>query len=405
MKVAHFDCPSGASGNMILGALLDAGLEAAGLEAELRKLDLPAWTLEQERVRKGPIAALQVDFAVPDRPGGHTERSYGEIDALIATSDLAATPKARARAMFRRLAEAEAAVHGVPVAEVHFHEVGAVDSILDIVGVAVAVDLLGIGEAGVSRINVGGGTVRTQHGVLPVPAPATVRLLEGTGAEIYSTTEEAELLTPTGALVLTSLATAYGPSPAMRVVAHGYGAGHADLSTPNVLRATLGERDDRGGFESDHAAVVETNIDDMNPEFYAYVADRLWAAGALDVATTPISMKKGRPGTQLSVIVEPSNLDAVAEVLLTETTTLGVRTYDVRRLKLTRQQFVVGTHYGPIGVKAAYMHGRLRDVAPEAEDCRRAAEAHQVPLRTVYDAARAAGLDQAADQSDRPESG
>ncbi len=390
MSRAHFDAASGASGNMILGALIDAGLDTGALETELRKLDLSGWSIRQERVQRGSIAALHLEFDIEASGSDRAGRTFREIDDLIETSRVGPAPKQRARDIFRRLAEAEARVHGVPVADVHFHEIGAADAILDIVGAAVAVELLGLDEISVSRINVGGGTVTTSHGVLPVPAPATVHLLEGSGAPVYSTTEDAELLTPTGAAVLTGLASAYGPLPPMRVHAHGYGAGTRELDPPNVLRVTLGQPD---AELADTAVVIETHIDDMNPEFYPYVVDRLLEAGALDVATSPIGMKHGRPGAKLTVIAPPDRADAAIEILLTETTTLGVRTHEVKRTKLVRHQFVVETAYGPIAVKASYLRGELRDVAPEATDCARAAEAHSAPLRSVYDAARAAGLD------------
>ena len=399
MTRAHFDAASGASGNMILGALIDAGLDAGGLETELRKLDLTGWSIRLERVRRGSITALHLEFDITASGSG---RTFREIDDLIEASAVGPAPKRRARDIFRRLAEAEARVHGVPVADVHFHEIGAADAILDIVGAAVAVELLGLGEISVSRINVGGGNVRASHGVLPVPAPATVQLLEGSGAPVYSTTEDAELLTPTGAAVLTSLAGAYGPLPPMRIHAHGYGAGTRELDRPNVLRVTLGQPD---AERADTAMVIETHIDDMNPELYPYMVDRLLEAGALDAVTSAIGMKHGRPGTKLTVIAPPDRADAAIEILLAETTTLGVRVHEVIRTKLARHRFVVETAYGPIAVKASYLRGDLRDVAPEAADCARAAEARSTPLRAVYDAARAAGLDaapaQAPDGTDR----
>ncbi len=392
MRIAHFDCPAGASGNMFLGACLDAGLDQDALEAGLRLLELPPWRLATRRVRRGTIAALHAEFELPDAEpsGGHPHRAYGEIDELIAAANIADGPKSRARAMFHRLAEVEGRVHDVATADVTFHEVGAVDSILDIVGAALAVELLELDEVTVSRINVGGGSVATQHGLLPVPAPATLRLLDGSGALTYSTTEQAELLTPTGALLLTSLASAYGPQPGMRIQAHGYGAGTLELDSPNILRVTIGDRTEE--LHGDQVVVVETNIDDMNPELYDYVAERLFESGALDVTTTPIGMKKGRPGTQLSAIVPSGAVDAIVHVLMRETTTLGVRCHDVRRLKLPRHEFSVDTRYGPVRVKVSYLDDVLRDVAPEAEDCRAAAAAHGAPYRSVYDAARSAGL-------------
>ncbi|MBM4435873.1 MAG: nickel pincer cofactor biosynthesis protein LarC [Actinobacteria bacterium] len=388
MKIAHFDCPAGASGNMILGALIDAGLDVAWLESELRKLALPAWQLVRQRVVRQGISALHVDFDV--QAASEAPRGLTQIQSLIASAGLSPRVRAHALAMFARLGGVEAAVHGVPVEQVHFHEIGAVDAILDVVGAALAFDALEFEKVNVSRINVGGGVVRAAHGVLPVPAPATVRLLEGSAATLYSSTDVGELLTPTGALVLTEFATSYGPAPALQLRRHGYGAGARDLDFPNVLRVLVGAAAE--GPTTDTAVVFETNIDDMNPQIYPHVTERLFAVGALDVTTTALGMKKGRPGVLLSAIAPPERVEAVIDVLLAETTTLGVRMYDVRRAKLERRSYTVDTPYGAIGVKASYVGRRRRDVAPEAEDCRRAALAHRTPFRSVYDAARAAGL-------------
>lgn len=386
MTTAYFDCQAGASGNMILGALLDAGLDKTRLLADLRKLDLPPWELRDERVRRGLIDARLVDFEIEDR--GH-HHPYPDIDARIAAADLEPRIKQNARQVFHRLAEAEARVHGTAVHEVEFHEVGAADSVLDVVGAAVAFDLLGINRVVVSPINTGSGWVETAHGRLPVPAPATTQLLAGTGAVAYGSDVKFELLTPTGAAVLTHAADAHGPLPPMRVLQIGYGAGTARLSIPNVLRVTLGQP--VGAHLADSATVIETNIDDMNPEAYEYVSARLFAAGALDVWTAPIVMKGGRPATQLCALTPGDAADTVIDVILTETTTLGVRAYQVQRTKLQRASYSVTTPFGDIRVKASYLHGTLRDAAPEAADCHRIAAHQGVPWRDVYDAARAAG--------------
>ncbi len=386
MTTAYFDCLAGASGNMILGALLDAGLDKTRLLAELRKLDLPPWELRDERVRRGLIDARLVDFEIEDR--GH-HHPYPDIDARIAAADLEPGVKHSARQVFRRLAEAEAHVHGTRVSEVEFHEVGAADSILDVVGAAVAFDLLSIDRVVVSPINTGSGWVETAHGRLPVPAPATTQLLAGSGAVAYGSDVKFELLTPTGAAVLTHAADAHGPLPPMRVLQTGYGAGTARLSIPNVLRVTLGQPVQ--SHQADTATVIETNIDDMNPEAYQYVSARLFAAGALDVWTSPIVMKGGRPAIQLCALGSNDTAGALIDLILTETTTLGVRTYQVRRTKLQRASYSVATPFGDVRVKASYLHGALRDAAPEAADCHRIAAERGVPWRDVYDAARAAG--------------
>ncbi|MDE2869466.1 MAG: nickel pincer cofactor biosynthesis protein LarC [Chloroflexota bacterium] len=386
MTTAYFDCQAGASGNMILGALLDAGLDKTRLLAELRKLDLPPWELSDEHVQRGLIQARLVDFDIEDR--GH-HHPYTDIDARIAAADLEPGIKKEARQIFRRLAEAEAHIHGTQVNEVEFHEVGAADSVLDVVGAALAFHLMGIDHVVVSPINTGSGWVDTAHGRLPVPAPATTRLLAGSGAVAYGSDVKFELLTPTGAAVLTHAADAYGPLPPMRVLQTGYGAGTARLAIPNVLRVTLGQAAET--HQADTATVIETNIDDMNPEAYEYVSARLFAAGALDVWTAPIVMKGGRPATQLCALASSDTADTLIDLILAETTTLGVRTHQVHRTKLPRHAFSVTTPYGQVRVKASYLHGTLRDAAPEATDCRRIAAEHGVPWRDVYDAARAAG--------------
>ena len=390
MTTAYFDCQAGASGNMVLGALLDAGLDKARLLIELSKLDLPPWKLRDERVRRGLIEARLVDFEIEDRGGHH---AYADIDARIAAAGLKPEVRTQARQVFRRIAEAEAHIHGTDVGEVEFHEVGAADSVLDVVGAIVGFDLLAIDRVVVSPINTGSGWVETAHGRLPVPAPATVRLLAGSGAVAYGADVKFELLTPTGAAVLTHVADDHGPLPAMRVLGAGYGAGTARLSIPNVLRVTLGET--LGADEADTAVVIETNIDDMNPEAYEYVTARLFAAGALDAWTTPIVMKGGRPATQLSALALTEAAPALIDVILSETTTLGLRTHQVQRTKLQRASFSVTTPYGDVRVKASYLHGALRDVAPEAADCRRIAAGRGVVWRDVYDAARSAGREAA----------
>ena len=371
---------------MVLGALLDAGLDKALLINELEKLNLPPWKLRDEHVQRGSLRARHVDFEIEDRDNHH---AYVEIDTRIASSNLPPHIRATSQELFRRLAEAEAQVHGVPIEDVQFHEVGASDSLLDLVGASVAFDLLAIEHVTVSPINVGGGTVMTAHGQIPVPAPATARLLALSGAVAYGSDVDFELLTPTGAVILTHLADAYGPLPAMRIDHVGYGAGSADLPIPNILSVTLGTSD--GNHGSDIATVIETNIDDMNPELYAYVSERLFAAEALDVWTVPIVMKEGRPGAQLAVLAKARAVQNLINLILAETTTLGVRVHEVHRTTLPRKSLTVETQYGQVRVKASYLHGSLRDVAPEAADCRRIASEHDVAWRDVYDAARLTG--------------
>ena len=401
MTIARVDCPAGASGNMFLGALLDAGLDQGELEAELRTLDLPRWRLARGSVRRGSLAATHMDFEVDDAHAKGSLDDAESMDAVVAASDVRADARDRARRMIRRLAEAEATVHGVEPDEVHFHELGAVDFVLDIVGACVAVNMLDITSMSTSPINTGSGTVSTSHGVLPVPAPATLQILEGSSLEVYSTDVAFELLTPTGALVLSEFTTHPGPAPTMRVAATGYGSGTAELAIPNVLRVTLGEATEAIG--TDIVTVIEANVDDMNPEFYPLMIERLFEAGALDVTLSPLAMKKGRPGTLVRVLATADKSDAAVDVLLRETSTLGVRLHDARRVKAPRHSLRVDTRYGPIRVKASYFDGRLRDVAPEADDCARAARDHGVRLQAVYDASRAAALEVAP--RDQPSKG
>tara|TARA_Y100000588_G_scaffold324446_1_gene357614 strand:+ start:19442 stop:20647 length:1206 start_codon:yes stop_codon:yes gene_type:complete len=387
VNIAHFDCHAGASGNMVLGALLDAGLNKEHLLTELRKLDLPPWEMVDERTTRGPLSARFVDFKIEGQTGHHF---YRGIDKTIASADLRTNVRTASRELFRRLAEAEAAVHGTTVNEVEFHEVGAADAVLDIVGAMVAIDLLSIDSVTVSPINTGSGTVMTAHGRLPIPAPATARLLAESDAISYGSKTEFELLTPTGAAVLTQLASEYGPHPHMRVHSIGYGAGSADLPIPNVLRVVMGHSESNPN--SDTAIVIEANIDDMNPEIYPYVAERLFRAAALDVWTTPIVMKEGRPATQLSILCQPDNTDELTKIVLSETTTLGLRTQKVDRTILKREIIAVETQFGMINVKVSYLDDSVRDVAPEASDCKRLAIQHAVAWREVYDAARSAGF-------------
>ncbi len=392
MRIAYFDCFSGISGNMVLGALLDAGLELERLQAELAQLKLPGYRLAAELVRRGGLSGTLVRVDCEEQSA---HRHLSDVEAIIDASELPAEVRQGSKAIFRRLAQAEAQVHGRPVEQVHFHEVGAIDAIVDIVGAAVGLWLLGVVGVFGSAVRVGRGTVQCAHGLLPVPAPATLELLRG--VPIYGRDVEAELVTPTGAAILTALARGYGDAPPMRVERIGYGAGSRELPHPNLLRVTIGETaDEPAGYEQDRVTLLETNIDDMNPQLYEHAMERLFAAGALDVYLTPVQMKRNRPGTKLSALVADEQLPAVLDAMLTETTAIGVRATAVRRWKLAREQVIVQTRYGPIEVKVARRAGRVVNVAPEYRACRAAAAAHRVPLKEVQAAAletaRAAGL-------------
>ena len=387
MKVAFFDPFAGAAGDMFLGALIDTGWPASELEAELRKLPIENYTIQVKKVTRGPIAATHVHFKI----GAELHhRNLATITGIIETSSLAAPVRDRAIAMFRDLAEAEARAHGSTIDKVHFHEVGAVDSILDIVGAAAGLEWLGAADIVVAPMNTGGGTVNTRHGEIPVPGMATLNVLEAANAPVFSSTDRAELLTPTGALVLTHAATRYGKLPAMQVTASGYGAGSRDPELPNVLRLVIGDTDDRP--DADVVAVIETNLDDVSPEVVAYALERLLESGALDAYATPIQMKKGRPATMISAIVRPNDADHLAAVLFAETSTLGVRIHETRRRKLARDSLIVTTDWGDVRVKLSFLDGRRHHAAPEYDDCARLARERGVPLRSIMDAARALAL-------------
>ena len=392
MTVAYLDCIAGVSGDMLLGALLAAGVSEAELRERLAELRLPGFELGVERVQKAGIGALQVEVRVTDHA---SERHVPEIVALVEASAVPAAVKRRAAAIFRRLGAVEAAIHGAPPERVHLHELGGIDTIVDVVGVLTGFELLGVERVVCSPLPLARGFVNSAHGRLPLPAPATVALLEGvpvTGAEV-----EGELVTPTGAALVTELAAGFGPLPAMRLRAAGYGAGRAERAIPNVVRLLVGEAEEGGegdgaggGAAAEALFMVETNIDDMNPELYDYVSARLFAAGALDVFTQPAAMKKNRPATLLSVLCRPAQRAAVRRLLFRETTTGGVREHPVQRYALARETRVVTTGHGEIRVKVMRGAGPEPRWAPEYDDCRRAAEATGAPLQAVYQAAQTA---------------
>ena len=386
-KLAYFDGFSGASGDMVLGALVDAGLELARLEAELRKLPLSGWAIAAEKVKRGALQATHVKVSSTET---HHHRGLGKIESLIGEAKLSPRATELAVRIFRRLGEAEAKVHGVLLEKVHFHEVGAVDSIIDIVGAAIGFDLLGIEQFACAPLNVGGGKVKTDHGILPVPAPATVELLKG--VPTYSSGIERELVTPTGAAILATLATHFGPQPGMNVAAVGYGAGSAQIAEqPNVLRVLIGEAvASRVAPPVESVTVIEANLDDMNPQIYGYFAEKALAAGALDVYATPVQMKKNRPGQLVTVLCSPADEKVLAELLFRETTTIGVRIWQAQRRTLLRELVSVQTPHGEVRVKISRQNGVVLNAAPEYEDCRRIAEERGVPLKDVLAAAVAA---------------
>jgi pyridinium-3,5-bisthiocarboxylic acid mononucleotide nickel chelatase len=393
MKLAYFDCFSGISGDMTLGALVDAGCPVERLRAELRALQVPGWDLTAEKVWKNGMAATYVKVKTEDQS---KHRSLSAILEILEKSGLAPGVRERAGAIFRKLGEAEARVHDVPVEKIHFHEVGAVDAIVDIVGACIGFHALGIEKFACSALNVGGGTAKMAHGVLPVPAPATANLLQG--KPTYSNGVQKELVTPTGAAIVATLCDSFGPQPGMSVSAIGYGAGTADLEgQPNVVRIMIGEEvgvaksEEKGaqpglavplGFDEE-IAVIEANLDDMNPQIYGYFLEKALGAGALDVYTTPVQMKKNRPGTLLTVLCKPQDTNALMSLIFAETTTFGVRTYRAQRRVLPREWVNVGTEFGEVRIKVSRVNGRILHVAPEFEDCRKLAVEKNVPLQRV----------------------
>lgn len=385
MKLAYFDCFSGASGDMILGALVDAGLPADALREELAKLNLADYSLDIQKIKKQGFAATKVDVRMTGKPG---HRHLKHIVEILDKSSLSDAVRTQARAIFTRLAEAEAAAHNSTIEKVHFHEVGAVDAIVDVVGAVAGLHRLGITRVECSAIPTGHGTVKCEHGIMPVPAPGTAALLKG--IPILATDEPGELTTPTGAAILTTLAQRFGPLPNMKLAAIGYGAGTREGQTrPNLLRVLISEAS-ADGAESDEVVVLEANLDDTTPQTIGYVTDRLLEAGALDVATSAITMKKSRPGLKLSVIATPQLADALESILFVETTTFGVRRYNCRRSTLARTIDPVETRFGTIRVKVGRRAGSVVIASPEFDDCAAAARKHSAALRDVMDEARRA---------------
>ncbi len=386
MNIAYFDAFSGASGDMILAALLDAGLDLAALRAALATLPVGHYQLEVFKESRHGFAATRFHVKL-EHGHDHNHRTWADIRAMIQAATLPGGSKDRAIAIFARLAEAEAAVHGSSPDAVHFHEVGAVDSIVDIVGAAVAVELLGIDRIECSPLPPGSGTVQSAHGLLPVPAPATAELLKG--VPVCSSTEDGELTTPTGAAILTTLAAAFGPLPDMTVRAVGLGAGTRPGRTiPNLLRVFLGESaappaGQPADLDSDSVWTVETNLDDTTAEVVADAGQRLLAAGALDVFTTPVTMKKGRSGLVLTCLVHDAQRQLIEEIIFDHTGTFGLRRWLCSRSMLLRRHESVTTPYGPIRLKLGLRGQKVVRVSPEFEDCRRAAESHAVSVQAV----------------------
>lgn len=403
MKVLYFDCFSGAAGDMIVGALIDAGVGLDDLRAALGSLFIDRDAVWAERVQRAGIAATKFHVRGEDAGHQHQHRAHGgvaaeahahrtltEIYALVDGSNLSAAGKDRAKGLFARLGEVEGAIHGTAADKVHLHEVGSLDSIVDIVSTVHALELTGADRIVASSLNVGSGTIRSSHGLYPIPAPATVRLLEG--VPIYSGTQRAEMVTPTGALLITEYATEFGGIPPMKIRRIGYGAGARNFEdTPNVLRVLIGDSD--ASVSSHTVTVIEAEIDDMNPQIFGVVMEKLLAQGALDVFYTPIQMKKNRPGTLLSVIATPATREMLTSTIFRETTTIGVRYRDMTRECLDRESQTVETPFGPIRFKVARQAGAVLNAAPEFDDCVRTANAAGLSIKEIQAAAMKAWLD------------
>jgi uncharacterized protein (TIGR00299 family) protein len=385
MKTLYFDCFAGASGDMILGALVAAGVDPDFLRQQLSLLPITGFSIGFETVSR---AGLSATYARVETAHEHSHRSITDIKEIIHGSDLSSAVKERAVQIFTRLAEAEARVHNEPVDHVHFHEVGALDAIVDVVGAAICFDTLQIERFVCSPLHVGSGMVKMAHGQFPVPPPAVAELLKG--VPFYATEIKGELLTPTGAAIITTVCSEYGPIPQMKTAATGYGAGTREYQDfPNVLRVLLGEAEARAATD-ERLWMLETNLDDASPQIIGHVMDRVLELGALDCFFTPVQMKKNRPGVLLSVLCGREEKEAVMKLLFTETTTLGMRSYEVTRRALQRSVVRVETQYGPIDVKVAHLDGRVVNEMPEFEQCKQAAAKANVPLKIVEDAARVA---------------
>ncbi len=443
MRIAYLDCFSGISGDMFLGALIDAGVSPKIFEEAVAALNIGA-RLEISRVNRSGISATKIDVVVngeKDSPRGsrtrvsdlhvhseshrdahhhehdhehHHGRGLAEIREIVSSAEISGPAKQTAIAIFEKLGHAEAKIHNISVEKVHFHEVGAVDALVDIVCAAIGAEALGVDEIICSPLNVGGGTVECAHGTFPVPAPATVELLKG--APVYATALQAELVTPTGAAIVATLGKGFSSFPEMKIEKTGYGAGTQDFSGhANVLRITIGELTSRTNAaegpvrlrseqvrttQTSHEiiSVLEANLDDLNPQVFGYVMDRLLETGALDVFATPVQMKKNRPGTLLTVLCKPEDADKLTQIVFAETTTLGLRCREEKRQVLARKWMSVSTRFGDVRIKIASLNGTVSSYAPEYEDCRRIAAEHRVPLKTVMQEAVQCYLQAAEEQ-------
>lgn len=384
MKIAYFDCFSGVSGDMTLGALISCGVQPDVLISELSKLKLSGWTLQMKSVQKCGIGAMSVTVELAEPPGHG--RHLPEIEGIISQSALSERVKSQSLHVFRRLAEAEANVHQTTPDKIHFHEVGAVDAIVDIVGSCIALEALGVDEVRSSPLPMGHGFIECAHGVIPLPAPAVLELVKGFPVTYQDV--EGELVTPTGAALITTLARAIVGYEGFSILQTGYGAGKRDFpDRPNLLRVMIGEISEVKSIPTDKIALLETNIDDLSPQFYSPLMERLFESGALDVFLTPIQMKKNRPGVLLKVICPPALEESCARIIFEESSAIGIRRALSSRFCLERETRIVSTPWGDVRVKVAYQGEETLNVMPEFDDVRRIAKENEIPLKRVHETA------------------
>lgn len=377
METAYFDCISGISGDMVLAAFIDMGMDVDYLNCELKKLDIGDFSLDLRKIKRSDISATQLK--VKSAESKHN-RNYAIIEEIINGCSLSENIKEVSKRIFYRLAEAESKVHNKPIDGVHFHEVGAVDSIIDIVGSIICIDYFGIKKIFSSPVKLGSGFVKSSHGLLPIPAPATVELVKG--YPVIKTNIKGELTTPTGAAILTTISEGVCDNLNIILQNSGYGAGSKEIEEiPNFLRILIGKTESK--FQYDEVLLVESNIDDLNPEVYPYIVEKLFKNDVLDVYITPVIMKKGRPGNIISVLCEKKNFKEVVEIIFNETTTIGLRVSDIKRLKLKRELIEINTPFGKVKAKKIYIDNEEK-IIPEYEECKKIAEKNKLPLNKVY---------------------
>ena len=383
LRTAYFDCYSGISGDMILGALVDLGVDIKNIRKALKGIDLKGYKLQAKKIQRNGLACTQIRVTIEkcNHQHSHPHRSFTNIKKLIERSGLSLKVKKNSIEIFKRIAKVEAQIHNTTIEKIHFHEVGGIDSIVDIVGGVWAIESLRLDKIYSSGLNIGEGFVDCAHGRLPVPAPATLKLLKG--IPVFSTGVKTELTTPTGAALIGFYADKFQSVPEMTIIEDGYGAGSRVISAmPNLLRVMVGEMSLK---ETDSLVMIETNIDDMNPEIFDAVMESLFKAGALDVYFSSVIMKKSRPATKVSVLAEQKEREVLSKILLRETTSFGVRFYDVGRLTLDREIQKLKTSYGVIKIKIGSLDGETVQAAPEFEDCRNSARKKKIPVKKVYD--------------------